>query len=253
MRTIALLTAAVLMCSLAVAGCTRTEQPVPLRVGTHPACPPFSRIDEQTGEIRGFDIDLITAIVSEIGTPVEIRALDPDALLPALLDREIDVIISAFVITDEPAGMVTFSNPYFIAGQAAAVLEDTPMRMVSELAGRRTGVQAHTSGRHALALIQGTQEKDTVEYQTFPELIQALQSHSVQAIVTDAPFLVNYLTVNPDSGIRVISPGFTIEFYGIAMRHEDTDLCVQINLSLARLIETGEYERLYTTWFSPRQ
>ena len=72
-----------------------------MRVGAEPAYAPFEFIDEETKELTGFDIELIKAIAEVEGYKIEINTMPFDALIPALLTNNVDVILSAITITEE--------------------------------------------------------------------------------------------------------------------------------------------------------
>ena len=45
------------------------------------------------------------------------------------------------------------------------------------------------------------------------------------------------------------SEPFTMEYYGIAMRKNDTDLIKKITRALASIKASGEYDEIYANWF----
>ena len=54
------------------------------------AFPPFEYLDlEETGELLGFDLDLMRAIGFEVGMKVEIKNVSWDGIIPELLQREL--------------------------------------------------------------------------------------------------------------------------------------------------------------------
>src|SRR5690606_29652193 len=69
-----------------------------LIVGTNPKYPPYESIDAQ-GNVQGFDIDLGRALAHKLGKKIEIRELSFDALILALKQGKIDIILSGMSIT----------------------------------------------------------------------------------------------------------------------------------------------------------
>ncbi len=111
---------------------------------------PFESINEATGEPEGFDCDLIRAIAAEMGFAVNLVNTDWDGIIPALLGKNADMIISAMTITEERSQSVTFSDPYFEATQYIAVKEDSGINSLADLQGKRVGVQNATTGDFAI-------------------------------------------------------------------------------------------------------
>lgn len=130
----------------------------PWRVGTDPTFPPFEYRDNSSGQITGFDIDLIKAIGKQAGHPIELVALPFDGIIPALQARSIDAAISAITITPERARAIDFSRPYFEAGQAIVVRDNGPnLTKLEQLKGRRIAVQIGTTGAIAASKVAGAQ------------------------------------------------------------------------------------------------
>ncbi len=111
---------------------------------------PFEYINED-GEPEGFDCDLIRAIAAEMGFAVNLVNTAWDGIIPALLGGNADMIISAMTITEERAQSVTFSDPYFEATQYIAVKEDSGIKKLDDLQGKKVGVQNATTGDFAIS------------------------------------------------------------------------------------------------------
>src|SRR5690554_330313 len=84
-----------------------------LRVATEAGFMPLEFVDEKTGELLGFDMDLIRAIGETLGMEVKIDNIIWDGLIPALLNNNYDALIAGITITEEREATVNFSTPYF--------------------------------------------------------------------------------------------------------------------------------------------
>ncbi|GAW93150.1 basic amino acid ABC transporter substrate-binding protein [Calderihabitans maritimus] len=220
-----------------------------LKVGTEAAYAPFEYVDEKTGEITGFDAELIKAIAEAIGMEAELQHIDWDGLYPALNSGEVDVVISAMTITPEREEEVDFSEPYFEVVQAIAVKEGSEIRSLADLVGKRVGVQANTTGHYAVEQIEGMKEDDISTYPTTPDALMALETGEVEAVVADDPVVANFIKHNPDAGIVMIEdPTVEPEFYGIALK-EGNPLREKINEGLKKVKESGKYDEIYAKYF----
>ncbi len=216
-----------------------------LTVGSDATYPPFESINEKTGKIEGFDVDILNAIGQKEGFTLDFHNALFDTIFTALSYGQYDVVASASTITAERQKTVNFSNPYFIAGQvivarqADASLYKTP----ADLAGKLIGVQNGTTGAEAAKAIPNT--KGVKAYDTAPEAFQALANGDVDAVVNDNVTSLSIILNSPTLKLAVIGQPFTSEFYGIAVRKDCTDLLAKINAGLSAVIADGTYATIY--------
>ena len=216
-----------------------------LTVGSDATYPPFESINEKTGKIEGFDVDILNAIGQKEGFTLDFHNALFDTIFTALSYGQYDVVASASTITAERQKTVNFSNPYFIAGQvivarqADANLYKTP----SDLAGKLVGVQNGTTGAEAAKAIPNT--KGVKAYDTAPEAFQALANGDVDAVVNDNVTSLSIILNSPALKLAVIGQPFTSEYYGLAIRKDCTDLLAKINAGLSAVIADGTYATIY--------
>lgn len=119
------------------------------KVAQDMAYAPFEYIND-AGQPEGFDCDLIRAIAAEMGFTVELVNTAWDGIIPSLLGKTSDMIISAMTITEERKQSVTFSEPYFEATQYIAVKKGSTIKTLADLKGKKVGVQNGTTGDFAI-------------------------------------------------------------------------------------------------------
>ena len=219
-----------------------------LTVGTDATYPPFESINETSGKIEGFDIDLLTAIGAKAGFTLDAHNALFSTIFTALSYGQYDVVISASTITDERKQTVNFSDPYFVAGQVIVVREADFGKILTtkDLAGKLIGVQAGTTGAeaaHKIADAKGVQEFDTA-----PKAFTALNNGDVDAVVNDNVTSITLLLNDPTLKLKVVGAPFTNENYGIAVRKDCKDLLTKINDGLAKVIADGTYAQIYAKY-----
>ena len=103
-------------------------------VGVDATFPPMESMNDN-GDIVGFDIDFATKIAEDLSVELELKVLEWDLIFDALLDGEIDIIISSVTITEERKELYAFSDQYINAGQVILTRADnTSITSVSDLA-----------------------------------------------------------------------------------------------------------------------
>lgn len=231
-----------MLISLVLSGCAPKGKVV---IATDATWPPFESINEQTKEIEGFDIDLMTAIAEEAGLEIEFMNVAWDPLLAGMAQGQYDVAISAMTITEERAKQFFFSDPYFEAGQIVTVRTDnTNITNKNTLPGKVVGAQIGTTGSFEIEKIIGA---DLKTYDDIGLAFQDLMNGQIDAVVADNPLALGYVNKYPDK-LKTAGEVFTEESYGIAISKDREDLLEKINAGLKAVKEKGLIEELAKKW-----
>jgi len=257
-----------LAATLLAASCAKTPEPAATTPDPTPkrkliavgeaTFAPFEFMDTATNKPTGFDVDLIKAIAEASGFEVEYKNLDWNSLIPALNNKETDLIVSGMTITDERAMQVVFSDPYFTSGQAWAVKEGSDVETLDDLAGKNVAVQVNTTGDFAAQavdakFIEDKKDKMTIKrFENAADVFNELKSGGCDALISDLPVIQEYLKNNPNDKVIIPEPAFTVEYYGIAMRKADKDIHELINRGLAKVKASGTYDQIYAKYFGAK-
>ena len=87
-----------------------------LRVGFEAGYLPFEMADKK-GNFIGFDIDVAKEMAKAMGVKFMPVNTAWDGIIPALITKKFDIIISGMTITQERNLKVNFADPYIIVGQ----------------------------------------------------------------------------------------------------------------------------------------
>ncbi|OIO87922.1 MAG: hypothetical protein AUK03_17215 [Anaerolineae bacterium CG2_30_64_16] len=241
-------TAPVAPAATAVPKPTEAPKPVGLgvvKIGNNAEYPPFESVDA-SGKIVGFDPDIIAAIAKAAGFEFELINTRWDGIFVALASGEFGAVISAATITDERKQTVDFSDPYFNAGQMIAVKQGSPIKTPADLDGKKVGVQLGTTGD---IWVSDNTKAEVVRYDEITLAFQALGNGDIDAIVNDGPTSADIIKANPELGATLVGEPFTEENYGIAVSKDKPELLAAINKGLAAVKASGEYDKIYETWF----
>jgi len=83
-----------------------------LTVSTDPAYPPQSRLDEQTGEYEGFDIDVATEIATRLGVDVAWETPAWDVITAGSWNGRWDTTVGSMTPTNDRQEVLWFTEPY---------------------------------------------------------------------------------------------------------------------------------------------
>ncbi|NLZ38558.1 MAG: transporter substrate-binding domain-containing protein [Firmicutes bacterium] len=98
---------------------------------------------------------------------------------------------------------------------------------------------------------QGGDEEDPVRrYEDIPTALTELANGNIDAVVADSPVVLEYIKNNPAAELEYFGDeSFEKEYFGIAMRKEDTDLHELINEGLDKIRENGIYDKIFNKYF----
>lgn len=193
--------------------------------GIDPNYPPFAYMDEKTGLPSGFDVDSLNWIAKNQGIEIKHQPMNWDAIIPALLANQIDMIGSGMSITPERAKMVQFSDPYWKVNRVFVVPADSTLT-VEEILKQpiKVGVQRGTSEANAIK-----KEKDEKgypmelrQYDSAPLAVEDLLNGRIQAALMDelpADDAISKGRAVKKAGVHGLPDDF-----GVALRNGDEKL-----------------------------
>lgn len=249
MQIIRLLTVMILSLGLWL-GCAQNEigskrDPDLLVVGLEPNYPPFESVDSATGEITGFDVELIKLLCDANRWRYQIVPTAFDELLGGLASGDLDIAISAISITPEREVLASFSDPYYLTGQGLVVaVGDSATTDLADLRGKRVGVMAGTTGEK---MVKRTDGVLVFPYADIARALEDLAGGGLDAVVNDKPNTRELL--KGVEALRLVPGTLNSEYYGICMRPADSIRLAKLNDALAGLMGGYTYERLHAKWF----
>jgi polar amino acid transport system substrate-binding protein len=211
-----------------------------LTVCTNPPYEPFEYKDGDT--LVGLDIDIVQAVADDLGVtlvPVE-TGFDGIQSGAALNAGTCDIVASAITITDERAGKLDFSTPYFDANQGLLVPSGSGLTSLESLAGKKVGVQLATTGE-TYATDNGL---EVVSFEDLGLQVQALKNGQVDAIINDIAVLGPYATDGYEVGTEFV----TGEQYGLGVKKGNTALLAAVDATIDRITSDGTYDTLYAKY-----
>ena len=233
-----------------VAGCLGDdgEEIVP---GTAPGFPPFEM--RQDGELVGFDIDLLEAVVGE--TEYELGEWDEyefDGLIPALTSDQIDVIAAAMTINPDRQETISFSNPYWESDQAVLVRAGGEFQPAGwdDFEGRRVGAQSGTTGadqaQQNLVETGIIDEDDYSSYGNYVFAVEDLENGNIDAVVIDLPVAETFAA---QRNVEIAFIEETGEEFGFGLRQGEAEFQAALNDGLAAVREDNTYAEITDRWF----
>src|SRR5699024_3454782 len=146
----------------------------------------FGLMSIKTGKIEGFEVDLAKALTKQMlgkDAKAEFVQTTPKTRIPLLKNGNIDAILATMTITPDRKKQVTFSEPYFTAGQSLLVKDDSSIKNVRDLNGNTA---LAVKGTTAVDNVKKFEPKAKVfEYDEYGQAFTALKAGQGQAMTTD--------------------------------------------------------------------
>ncbi len=214
-------------------------------VAVHPVNPPFE-FGSGVG-IDGFDKDIMENIAKKLGVEVVWIKKSFDECFKVLLSGDADCVINALTITPEREKKFDFSIPYYETGQMIAVRKErTDIKDVSDLFGKKVGVQRDSTAENFLRSHNSDEKITIVTYDSFDDALFELNRKLLDAVVGDAPTLL--YESKELRNIKVVGKLLTHEEYGIAFRKGDIEIREKINSILSKMKRDGVIDELIKKW-----
>lgn len=172
-----------------------------LTVATEGTYRPFSfHGDGGSGDLTGFDVEIIQAVADKLGLEVKFQETQWDAIFAGLDAGRFDVIANQVSINDEREAKYLFSTPYTVSPGVIVVAEDDDsISSFDDLDGKTTA-QSLTSNWYELATDSGA-KVEAVE--GWAQAVELLRQGRVDATVNDKLTFLDYETTNSPTGLKI--------------------------------------------------
>ena len=217
-----------------------------LKVGMECNYAPFNwtQVEESSTAIKissvdycdGYDVVIANEIAKQLGRELVIVKTDWDALIPALNNNQIDLVIAGMTDTPERRESVNFTSPYYESDMVVIVNKDSELvniKDIQQLSGYRVLGQINTTYDEIIDQIEGVIHVTPLA--TYPRMILSLQSKEVDAVTAELPVAVGVVSANPDLAIVYFDEGkgFDVDTsVSIAVKKENEELLNQVEQAL---------------------
>ena len=221
------------------------------KVAMNAQFPPFESMNS-SGQIEGFDVDVMNAIAKEEGFKVTYHQQAWDGIFASLKAGDNDILISGITITDDRKKEMLFSEPYYKITQVVLVPQGKKIVSVEDLKKMdKVGVTIGTTGDLAAQKILGATSEKIIRLENLPLMLKEVETGAVDAVISDSAVVADYVKKKGDKGFTMVEvPDFTVEYYGIAVRQDDKALMDKINSGLKKIQTSGEYDKISDKYFA---
>lgn len=227
-----------------------------VRIAVDVPYPPFE-YRKANGELAGFEIELGNELCRRAKLDCEWVVQGWDGIIPGLLARKYDAILSSMRITPARERQVRFTEPYAMSPKVwvARAGHDIALGDPQSLAGRSVGVQRGTTQDNYVTQ-RYRDSLDIRRYDTAADVALDLEAERIDLAFINYPVALDTLSIGASDaqfvqvGPRINSPE---SIFGrgnaIAVRPRDEALAASFNRALDSVYADGTFVKLMEHYF----
>jgi len=219
---------------------------------------PFSYLDDKAQPV-GFGHEICLKIVDEVkkatgrsDLKVNLQAVTSANRIPLLQNGTIDIECGSTTNNSTRGKQVQFAINYFYTGTKFLVKTGTTVKTIDDLKGKTV---VSTTGTTNFQILRNLNEEKKLGIDLLgakDHADSALMVESGRAVAFGMDDILLYAlrasSQNPAS-LAVVGEAIQVEPYAIMLRKDDPAFKKLVDDTLAGLMKSGEFTKLYTKWF----
>ena len=214
-------------------------------VGFDAEFPPFGYLDEETGEYKGFDLDLATEVAKRNGWEIKLQPIDWNSKDAELSSGTIDCIWNGFTMNGRE-DLYTWTKPYVNNSQVVIVAADSGIKTLKDLAGKIVAVQTDSSAEgafkdeedHADLVELAATFKGIDSQKDYLSCYMNLKAKAVDAVAVDIGVAQNLLK-DADGEYIILDEILYPEEYAVGFKLGNEELRDKVQATYDEMLEDG--------------
>ena len=229
-----------------------------ITVSYREAAVPFSYLIGPTKAV-GFSVDLTEAIVGDVrkklGKPnLEVAYLPVTSQnrIPLLVNGSYDLECGSTTNNSTRGKEVSFAISHFYTGTRLLTKKTSGIKNYADLAKKTVASTAGSTNEKVIRNYSADKNLDMqfVMGKDYDDSLRLLENGSAQALALDDILLFGLRANSSDpASLEVVGDALQVEPYGCMLRKDDPEFKKLVDGTITRLMDSGEFSRLYTKWF----
>ena len=213
-----------------------------IMIGISPDYAPYESIDAKTNEMVGFDVDMISWFEDYLSESegveynLEFKQMNFDNIITQLQGDQVDLGVAGFSYDEKRK--VEWSDPYLGSSQVAVVPAGSSIASLSDLAGKKIGVQSGSTGEAAVKEIA---DVDVSPLKTVTDLMSGLAANQFDVVVIDLGVAKNYVE---NGNFQLVDGILANEMNYIIAKDGNSEIMEKINKCIKAFVESDDYTKL---------
>lgn len=220
---------------------------------------PFSYLDAKA-QPTGFGHEICLKIVDAVrkanaqpDLKVNLQSVTSANRIPLLMNGTIDLECGSTTNNSDRAKQVQFATNYFYTGTRFLVKAGTRVDKLEDLRGK---VVVSTTGTTNYKILRNLNEERKIGFELVgakdhAEAALMVEQGRATAFGMDDILLYGLRAASQDpKSLEVVGEPIQVEPYAIMLRRDDPAFKTLVDATLAELMRSGEFTRLYDKWFT---
>lgn len=227
-----------------------------IKVGMDGAHAPYCAVNEESGELEGFEVDVMNEICEREGVEMELEVASWEGIFGMLDSGQLTTIACSVEPNDERKEKYDFTDTYISIDKSFAVAKGKGAEVteLKDLDGKKVGCR---TGGNSVQQLEELMEQEGISFEIVPYdgggmeydlsvgRIDALYAPAIstQASIDSGEFEIELSSIDP------VYPAYCA--YPFAKDAENTDELVQVfNKALKEMKEDGTLKEISMKWFN---
>jgi arginine/ornithine transport system substrate-binding protein len=225
-----------------------------LKVAIDPTYEPFT-FKTGDGKPTGFDVDIASALCAQIKRNCVFVEQVWDSMIPGLMAKKYDVIISSMSITEERLAQIDFTDKYYNTPSRVVLKKSVKYDGPASTKGKRIGVlKASTQEKYALGELK-TVGAEVVSYEAQDQVYLDIKAGRLDGTVADFVEVTGGFLSKPEGkdyelkGEELYIPKYFGIGAGIGLRKGEDALKAELSAAIKTIRDNGVYKTINDKYF----
>lgn len=208
------------------------------------------------GKPTGFDVDIASALCEQIKRKCVFVEQVWDSMIPGLMAKKYDVIISSMSVTEERLAQIDFTDKYYNTPSRVVVKKTLKFDGPASLKGKKIGVlKASTQEKYALGELK-TAGAIVVPYEAQDQVYLDIKAGRLDGTVADFVEVTGGFLSKPEgAAYQLVGPELYEPKYfgigaGIGLRKGEDALKGELNAAIKAIRDNGTYKTINDKYFA---
>lgn len=245
-------TGAIVLAGLILSGCDKTDTAASgqevIRVGATPEGYPHNFLDH--GQLKGFSVDIITAIAQKANLKIEWVMSDWVGVLGSLQTGKIDTV-GNFADTPERRKQYDFTTPYYYsAAQLAVSKNNYNIHGLADMKGKTVAAELGSNYANVLKEFDPQNQIKLVTFEGMDVVANAVAQGKVDAFVSGQVILLGQIK-QKGLPLKVVGEPFGVKPAALPFRKDarGEELRKKVDQAIQQLRADGTLKKISQKWF----